>query len=51
MSVETRLVCILVFVVLLLGRWMFGPRKCGQCDGCGIYGGYPCKACGGRGVR
>jgi hypothetical protein len=46
-----RFVCVFFLVVVLLGRWVFGLRKCGHCDGCGIYGGYPCQWCGGRGVR
>jgi hypothetical protein len=52
MSDELKAVCIFVLVMVVFGRrWLFGLRECGQCDGCGIYGGYPCQACGGRGMR
>ena len=51
MSDELRFVCVFVLVMVILGRRLFGLHKCGQCDGCGIYGGYQCPGCGGRGVR
>jgi hypothetical protein len=51
MTNEEKFVLCFVLVLLLGGKWFFGPQKCSACDGRGMYGGYQCQGCGGRGFR
>lgn len=51
MNAEERVSAAVILGIIILGKWLFGPKTCEVCRGSGYYGHMKCSVCGGKGIR